>query len=219
MSRSHAGAGLPRGRHRIPPAEARATQLDRILRAVVASVAELGPGGFTVSDIVRRARVSRATFYDHFPTKESCLLTATRRGGEIMFRRVMAASSVSTEDDSFEAPLAPALAAFFRFLTEEPDFAAAFFTGLPAMGSDGLFQLDEAVGDFATALRVRREELRLAGAPWPDIPDAVYSTLIMGVHGMVSSYVRSGRLDDVVSLERPLRDLFRVVLTDTSWSG
>ncbi|HLI39793.1 MAG TPA: helix-turn-helix domain-containing protein, partial [Streptosporangiaceae bacterium] len=93
LARTHEGMpGLPRGRSRLPAPTVRASQRERLLRAVIAAVAEAGYASVTVADIVRRARVSRAAFYAHFTDKEDCFLSATHEGGRLMMDRVVAAA-------------------------------------------------------------------------------------------------------------------------------
>ncbi|HJR89226.1 MAG TPA: helix-turn-helix domain-containing protein, partial [Aeromicrobium sp.] len=46
----------------------------RLLDALEESIAEDGYPGTTVADIVRRARTSRRTFYEHFDSRESCFV-------------------------------------------------------------------------------------------------------------------------------------------------
>src|SRR5215472_18473993 len=93
LARTHEGRpGLPRGRSRLPAPEVRASQRERLQRAVIAAVAESGYADVTVADIVRRARVSRVAFYAHFRGKEDCFLAATREGGQLMADRVVAAT-------------------------------------------------------------------------------------------------------------------------------
>ena len=70
-----------RGRSRLPVVAVRASQRERLVRAVVAAVAQSGYPAVTVADIVRRARVSRAAFYTHFTDKEDCFLSASREAG------------------------------------------------------------------------------------------------------------------------------------------
>ena len=66
----------------VPVAEQTAAGLDfrrRLLDGLTASIEERGYRDSTVADIVRHARTSKRTFYDHFATKEQCffdLLTA-----------------------------------------------------------------------------------------------------------------------------------------------
>jgi len=47
---------------------------ERLLRALETAIAEDGYSRTTVSDIVRRARTSRRTFYEHFDSREACFV-------------------------------------------------------------------------------------------------------------------------------------------------
>ena len=77
-----------------PPAAAtvRASQRERLLRSVIAAVSECGYQAVTVADIVRRARVSKKAFYEHFANKEQCFLAATGEGRELMIAQVVSAT-------------------------------------------------------------------------------------------------------------------------------
>lgn len=46
----------------------------RLLEALEMSIAQDGYAGTTVADIVRRARTSRRTFYQHFQSREACFV-------------------------------------------------------------------------------------------------------------------------------------------------
>ena len=82
LADTHEGKpGLPRGRSRLPVLAVQASQRERLVRAVVAAVAESGYPAVTVADIVRRARVSRAAFYTHFTDKEDCFLSLRGKAG------------------------------------------------------------------------------------------------------------------------------------------
>src|SRR4051794_6979537 len=65
---------LPRGRHGLSRDEVAAQQRNRLLAATVDVVAELGYPETRVVDIIKRAGVSRKTFYELFEDKESCFL-------------------------------------------------------------------------------------------------------------------------------------------------
>jgi hypothetical protein len=57
LARTHEGKpGLPRGRNGLPLDAVRESQRERLLRSVIAAVAETGYPVVTVADIVRRAR-------------------------------------------------------------------------------------------------------------------------------------------------------------------
>src|SRR5713226_4990832 len=93
LAGTHEGEpGLPCGRSGLPTEAVRAAQRERLLRAVIAAMAETGFRDVTVADIVRRARVSRVALYANFADKEACFLAATRQGGQLMGDRVRSAT-------------------------------------------------------------------------------------------------------------------------------
>lgn len=67
---------LPRGRHGLAREEVEASQRARLAIAVIDAVAQNGYHGTTVAHIVRGARVSRETFYEHFASKDACFTAA-----------------------------------------------------------------------------------------------------------------------------------------------
>src|SRR6266702_3204500 len=117
LAGTHEGEpGLPRGRSGLPADEVREAQRERLLRAVIAAVGELGFREVTVADIVRGARVSRAAFYAHFADKEDCFLAATRVGGLLMTERVASAGRHKPARLTAEEALRASIAAFLGFL-------------------------------------------------------------------------------------------------------
>ena len=63
----------------------------RLLDAMEASVAEDGYARTTVADIVRRARTSRRTFYEHFDSKEECFVALLTDANAEQVRQISAA--------------------------------------------------------------------------------------------------------------------------------
>src|SRR5204862_880215 len=81
---------LPRGPHSLSREEVELSQRARLLQAATEAVAELGYVKTTVADILARAGVSRATFYQLFSDKEHCFNAAYRENAELV-ATVMAA--------------------------------------------------------------------------------------------------------------------------------
>lgn len=69
-------ARLPRGRHGLSRVEVRSTQRQRIIAATAAAMAERGYAATPVAEILRRAGVSRETFYEQFASKQECFAAA-----------------------------------------------------------------------------------------------------------------------------------------------
>ena len=67
---------LPRGRHGLTRDQVRDSQRTRLLEAMVELSAEVGYPAITLALLVRRARVARRTFYEHFDDREACFLAA-----------------------------------------------------------------------------------------------------------------------------------------------
>ena len=53
----------------------------RLLDALEESIAEDGYPNTTVGDVVRRARTSRRTFYEHFSSREACFVALIADAG------------------------------------------------------------------------------------------------------------------------------------------
>src|SRR2546428_6728494 len=83
------GEPLPRGRHKLAPDDVRASQRERLVRAMLETVAERGYEGTTVPDVVARARVSRNAFYEHFDDKTDCFIAACDEAAPDMLDRLL----------------------------------------------------------------------------------------------------------------------------------
>ena len=68
----------------------------RLLDALQQGIAEDGYPGTTVADIVRRARTSRRTFYEHFDSREACFVALLTDANAEQVRQVSAAVDANT---------------------------------------------------------------------------------------------------------------------------
>lgn len=218
LAGTHEGEpGLPRGRSGLPTEAVRAAQRERLLRAVIAAVAESGYRDVTVAGIVRRARVSRAAFYAHFADKEDCFLAATRQGGQLMGDRVRSATRALPADLSAEDRLRASIAAFLEFLAEEPAFARAFYIDMPAAGPGAARQLEAAHHGFARLNRSWHERSRRDHPAWPTVPYAAYYALAGASTELVRAKVRHGEIHAVPGLADTLVALHLAVLAARPW--
>jgi AcrR family transcriptional regulator len=71
---------------------------------MAAAVVERGYLATTIADIVRHARVSKRTFYEHFADKEECFLSAYASTSEYLLRLVAAAAEGEPEWQSRIGP-------------------------------------------------------------------------------------------------------------------
>ena len=219
LAGTHEGEpGLPRGRSGLPADEVREAQRERLLRAVIAAVGEVGFREVTVADIVRGARVSRAAFYAHFADKEDCFLAATRVGGLLMTYRVVSATRKLPDDASAEDLLRASLAAYVEFLAEEPAFARAFYVDMPVAGPRAVRHIEAAQHAFARLNRAWHERARRDHPAWPAVPYQAYYALAGATTELVRAEVRRGKIDAAGGLEDTLVALHLAVLAARPWT-
>ena len=218
LARTHEGKpGLPRGRSRLPLLVVRASQRERLLRAVIAAVSESGYPGVTVADIVRRAKVSRAAFYAHFADKEECFLAATGEGRELMLARMVSATRALPAGARDEDVLRAACRAYLEFLADEPAFARVFFIFMPAAGPRAVDRRDAAPRLFADLNRTWHRRARERHPEWPAVPDEAYLALAGATDELVRSTVRAGQADTLPDLTETLVSLHLAVLAARPW--
>jgi AcrR family transcriptional regulator len=221
LAGTHAGKpGLPRGRSRLPARAVQASQRERLLRAIVAAVAEKGYPAVTVADIVRRAKVSRAAFYLHFRGREECFIAATRQGGQQLLNHVTEAAAAALAADgpvSDEAVLRAGCRAFLRFLADEPAFARVFYVDMPAAGPDAVKRLQLAGTWYAEINAKWHRRARVRHPDWPVVPADAYQALAGATAELVRSRVSAGRTETLPELEDTVVALHLAVLAGRRW--
>jgi AcrR family transcriptional regulator len=218
LADTHEGKpGLPRGRSRLPARAVQAFQRERLLRAVVAAVAEAGYPAVTVADIVRRAKVSRAAFYAHFAGKEDCFLSATQEGGRLMVSQVVEATRAAGPGAPDEDLLRAACRAFLKFVAHEPEFARVFYIDMPAAGPRAVQRLDAAQHRFADLNRTWHERARSRNPEWPVVPYDAYLALAGATAELVRARVRTGETAAIPGLEDTIVSLHLAVMAGRRW--
>ena len=155
-------------------------QRARLLEAMVQTVAELGYESATVADAVRRARVSRGTFYELFASKEACLLAAYQAGFEVLEERIRDAVRGATD---WRAELRLGIRAYLETLEQDPLFARVYLIEAHVVTAER----EAVLGRFAA--RYARTFAK-SGLPMP--PDEALFVLAVGVHELACARVRKG---------------------------
>lgn len=113
---------LPRGPHHLTRAEVIASQRGRLSFAALEAMAEIGYTQTTVADIVKRAQVSRRTFYEAFANRDECLTAGFDLAVELvegaMNSAIAAAGRLAWRD-----LVHTTLDAYLRTLVDEPVLA------------------------------------------------------------------------------------------------
>jgi AcrR family transcriptional regulator len=212
LAGTHTGSSkLPRGRSSLAAEAVHSAHRERLLRAVIAAVADKGYAGTTIADVVRGACVSREVFYVHFADKQACFLAACDGGSELMFSRMRKAQQALPPDAGAVQQLAAGVRAYLDFLVAEPEFARAFLFEILAAGPVALERRAAVHARFAARTRRWHHRARAEKPAWPDVPDDAFLAIIGAFYELVAERVRTNRLDALLELERPILELHMAV--------
>jgi AcrR family transcriptional regulator len=114
-----------------PPSDPGAEFRRRLLDGLAACIAERGYRETTVADIVRCARTSKRTFYDHFSTKEECLVELLTTNNEELVGAVRAAVD---PDSPWQEQVRQAVSAYVGTIEANPAVTLSWIRELPALG-------------------------------------------------------------------------------------
>lgn len=103
----------------------------RLLDGLAHSITERGYRASTVADIVRVARTSKRTFYDHFASKEECFLELLRADNEALAQRIR--GDVDPQAD-WQEQIRQAVGAYVAQIRDRPAITLSWIRELPSLG-------------------------------------------------------------------------------------
>ena len=169
-----------------------ASQRTRLLEAVGRAVAERGYAAATIDDVVRRAGVSKKTFYEHFADKQGCFLAAYEAASEELLERVREAHA--SEEDWLERTRA-GVRAYLRWLAGDPALARVFLIEVAAAGPQALERREALRDRYAELMRERPVETQRA------LPIEVFHAVVAAVDDVVVRHIRESGAEDLPALE------------------
>ena len=103
----------------------------RLLEGLAASIEERGYRETTVADIVRHARTSKRTFYDHFVTREECFVELLSANSEEL---VAAVRDAVDPGAPWQTQVRQAVTAYVQTIDATPAITLSWIRELPALG-------------------------------------------------------------------------------------
>lgn len=162
----------------------------RLLDGLAASITERGYRASTVADVVRHARTSKRTFYDHFASKEECFLELLGSDNEKLGECIAAA--VDPEAD-WHRQIRQAVEAYVGYIESRPAITLSWIRELPSLGAAarpvqrrGLRLLSGLLVDLSASPGFRRADLPPLTAPLAVI-------LLGGLRELTALAVEDGR--------------------------
>ena len=141
---------LTRAARAHPPADLAVEQLgrrDRLIAAMAVSIERNGYRETTVADVVRLARTSRRSFYEHFEDRDACFLALFDATNDAMMRRDRRERRPCRR--SLDEQVDAAVDAYIVSVTEQPTLFASLVRELPGLGAGGAQRSAAAVERFA----------------------------------------------------------------------
>jgi AcrR family transcriptional regulator len=164
-----------------------------MIEATIDVVGDKGYAELTVSDVIKRAGVSRRAFYEHFSNREECFLAT--------FDAIMAESSGAVAGafggtSGLLENAQGAIAEIFMRALRRPDAVRVLMVEIGAAGPQGITRRERLGVAYESALR---DGLGLSPGPGP-IPNPVLRGVIGGIGAVLYSHVQAGRHKQLMEL-------------------
>jgi AcrR family transcriptional regulator len=167
---------LPHGPHELTREQVADSQRTRLMVAFTELMAERGYAAVRLAELVARAGVSKATFYEHFADKEQCMLAAY----EQYLRTLIAAIAPLVADD------APRMGDFVRnvvtryieVIGRDLTAARAFFVEFDGAGSEARARRRYERQAFIALLAERHQQLRARDPSLAALPTIAYEAIV-----------------------------------------
>lgn len=181
----------------------------RLLAGMAEAIAEIGYADLTIADIVRRARVSKRTFYEHFATKEACLVALYEQEAG---RLVAIIAAAIADVPPGEERIAVGTRVYFESLALSPRIAKTLLVEILHAGAAGSAARRDVLRRFAELFVA---EFAAAGKQHvlpAAVATAVATALVGGINELVLQASEDDRLDQVDVLSAAVATLVRAVM-------
>jgi AcrR family transcriptional regulator len=177
------------GRHGLDRSVVENTQRERLLAGMLAAVGEEGYVPTTVADVIKRAGVSRKTFYEHFNDKEDCYIAAL----DVVLTKFGAALAETFKaEGNWRSGIRAALDLMVDTLVQDPGIGRACLVEPLAAGPAGLERIDQIVAAFTEYLDRGRKESGLGRKMPPSVGEGV----VGACHRVLSARLINGTLTE-----------------------
>ncbi len=199
---------LPRGPHGLSRSEVAESQRSRLITAMIDAVAEKGYVKTTVGDVLSRAGVSRATFYEQFTDKADCF-QATYSFVVGMLGQVMEAAIAAL--DAADAPTDPVdridtlVGWYLDLLGQSPSLAKVFLVEVYATGPLVVEQRRATIETFVSLIVDLLDDVPFTGTE--DEQHFTIRALVTSLVALATEAVAAGDLDHLADLRAPFRNL------------
>ena len=181
----------------------------RLIAGMLLALCEKSFAAVSVADVVRLARVSKRTFYEHFETREACYLATYEAVSGALLERIEQAAVL---DLPVSARLTAAAQAYLSALAEVPPLARTFFLEIQLAGADALAARRAVHQRFADVLRELVSKGKLAGADVRALSPDMAVAIVGAINELIMVRIEQDRPGELTQLQAAVVELFEALL-------
>jgi AcrR family transcriptional regulator len=167
----------------------------RLLDGLASSIEEIGYANTTVADIVRRARTSRRTFYEHFTSKDACFVALLTDENEDMVRQISAAVDRNVP---WEHQARQAIEAWIACAESRPPLMLSWIRDVPALGAAARGLQRDAMENFIAMVHALSDTVEFRAAGVGPVSRQRAIMLLGGLRELTAITVENGgRISDI----------------------
>jgi AcrR family transcriptional regulator len=182
----------------------------RLTGGLAAAIAEKGYAAATIADVVRHARVSKRTFYEHFADKEACFLALYSETTDALLALI--ADEVAGARGGWDDRLATAARAYFGRLAAEPALIRTGLIEIQAAGPTARALRREVQHRYADMLRALSEEAAAEEPGITPLSPVLATAVVGGIDELMLEAVEAGQEHRMAELAGAAIELIRAVL-------
>lgn len=182
----------------------------RLTGGLAAVIAEKGYAAATIADVVRHARVSKRTFYEHFADKEACFLALYSETTDALLALI--AAEVARADGGWDDRLATAARAYFARLAAEPELIRTGLIEIQAAGPAARALRRDVQRRYADMLRVLSDEAAEEDPSVTPLSPVLATAVVGGIDELMLEAVEAGHQHRMGELADAAIELIRAVL-------
>lgn len=166
----------------------------RLLLGMAESIRISGYRECTVADVVRLARTSRRTFYEHFASKDDCFIALLDESLQDQIRQIEAAV---VPTDPWPDQVRQAIGCWIATSTADPSLMLSWVRDLPGLPDARALQR-AALGNFGDLVRRLTDTPELRAVGIEPVPRTRAVMLLGGLRELIAVTVEDG--DDVADI-------------------
>jgi AcrR family transcriptional regulator len=170
----------------------------RLLDGLAESITRDGYRNTTVADIVRHARTSRRTFYEHFASKETCFVALLTDANTAMIREIIASVDPTAP---WTTQVRHAVERWITLAEDKPAITLSWIRDVPSLGAAARELQRDTMAAFVAMIQTLCDtgEWRAAGVG--PVSHQLAIMLIGGLRELIATTVEDGgRVSDVTEV-------------------